>query len=155
MGAKQQTSANQAMITLVIPPPRVHTTETDKSMASDHEVGSTIPRDILSALELRFKEIQPTMCELAVLEALDLNEYKTYLSDHYTFQMTGGGSNHKIFGLGSSGHQLEFRDFMGNFPECILHLPEKRDAMAVEIGERVSEMAGFHQYLNPGTSANH
>jgi len=110
---------------------------------------TAIPSSILQQLELRFQEIQPTMGEADVLETLRLDTCSKYLANHHSFQMGGGGYNHKIYVLNPDGHVLEFRDFMGNFPACILHLPGNRNVKTAEIGELVSDMAGFFEYMNP------
>jgi hypothetical protein len=116
--------------------------------AAASELEKPIPQRVLWELELRFEEIRPTMGEKEVLKTLRLDNYPKYLSEHHKFIYGGGGTNRKIYILSDSGHELEFRDFMGARAECILHLPEKGKAMETKIGQPVSLMDGWHEFMN-------
>ena len=59
------------------------------------------------------------------------------------------GATTKFTPFPPKGIDLEFRDFMGNFPECLLHLPGAAAPKTIGISETVSEMPGFHEFLNP------
>jgi len=111
------------------------------------DTDATIPSNILQQLEMRFQEIHPTMGEADVLETLRLDTYSKYLADHHRFQMDGGGHNHKFYVL-PDGYRLEFKDWLGHGTECILQFPGNPNAKTARISERVSDMAGFYEYLN-------
>lgn len=112
---------------------------------------TNIPSGVLDSLEARFLDIQPTMQEDDVLTTLGLERFKYFLKNNCRFQMDGAGGNHKTYALDESGHELEFYDFLGINPTCILHAPGKRTVASAKIGQRIAEMAGFDKYLNPGS----
>ena len=101
------------------------------------------PSHILMQLESKFGLIKPTMSELEVLETLGLQKYSHFLNSHCNYAMGGGGYNHKIYELGEEGYQLEFRDFMGNQPECILHKPNKPSAITTQVSQSVDMQPFF------------
>ena len=105
------------------------------------------PISVLTKLPQRFKNIKPDMGEADVFKMLGLDQYSDYLSMCYKFQMGGGGSNHKTYLL-PGGQQLEFRDWMGNNPECLLYVPGMSESISAKIGEQVTNMAGFHEFIN-------
>ena len=109
----------------------------------------SLPKQVVEKLEKRFDGMQNPIGESDVLKALKLDLYPEYLQDNFEFMMGGGGCDHKIYTLSPEGHRLEFRDFMGNFPECLLHLPGAAAPKTIGISETVSEMPGFHEFLNP------
>ena len=112
---------------------------------------TSIPSGVLDSLQARFSAIQPTMQEDDVLTTLGLERFKYVLKNNYRFQMDGAGGNRKTYALDESGHELEFYDFLGNNPKCILHTPGKRAVASAQIGQRITEMEGFGKYLNPGS----
>ena len=111
-----------------------------------------IPSGVLDTLQARFLDIQPTMREDDVLSALGLDRFNYFLQNNYHFQMDGAGGNHKTYALDDeSGYQLEFYDFMGRNPKCMLHAAGVQQVTSAPIGQRVTDMAGFDKYLNPGS----
>ena len=107
---------------------------------------AVLPDRVLGKLEVRFDQLQPAMDESEVLQTLRLHRYKKYLASNHSFMMTGGGHNLKVYVLSPEGHRLEFRDFMGNSPCCILHLPGRPEAKSAPIGQLVSQMSGFMNF---------
>ena len=108
----------------------------------------SLPKDVLEKLEKRFDQMQNPLGESDVLKSLQLDKHPEYLQNNFEFMMGGGGYNHKMYTLSPEGHRLEFRDFMGNIPECILHLPAAKPK-TIGINETVSEMPGYYKFLNP------
>lgn len=119
-------------------------------MDDESNLDLIIPTSVLESLALKFSDIQQTMTEDQVLSVLELDGFRSYLEKHYRFQLNGGGGNRKTYTLDASGYELEFYDFFGNNPICILHVPGKREIATARIGQVVPEMEGFNQFLNTG-----